>query len=103
MSKDVKNVIVLKNIYSNTFEEVIFVLKKGAHAPTSKKGDLVSEARKIVENYVNQKEEYLPQQMYHEVRQEVNGLERGDSLNKVLNISLVISIILFASMLIKIL
>lgn len=102
MSKDVKNVIVLKNIYSNNFEEVIFVLKKGTSATNPKKGDLVSEARKIVKDYVNRKEEYNPQQMYHDVRQEINGFERGNNLNKVLNICLVISVILFASLLIKI-
>lgn len=103
MSKDVKNVIVLRNVYSNTFEEVIFVLKKGTHMPNPKRVDIVSEARKIVEDYVNRKEEYYPQQIYHEIRQEINGLERGDRLNKVLNVCLIISIILFASMLIKLL
>lgn len=101
MSKDVKNVIVLKNIYSNTFEEVIFVLKKGVTGQNQKRGDIVTEARKIVEDYVNRRDEYYPKEIYSETRQDIKGLERGNGLNKVLNIALAISVILFASMLIK--
>lgn len=92
-----KKVIVLKNLYSDIFEEVIFVLKPSQSNMKSNK-NLVSEARWIVDNYINKNQ--LNNDNGGKV--ELVGFERGRKLNIILNVSLFLSLILFGLLLMKV-
>ena len=98
MGKEMKNIIVLRNIYSQFFEEVIFVLKKDMKVPKQNL-NMVYEARKIIEDYINKHENYSIHE--NEKIYELKGMERGNKLNAILNVSMVLSIILFAFMIMK--
>lgn len=97
MSKEMKNIIILKNIYSQFFEEVIFILKRD---DIKKSKDLVDEAKKIVEDYINTQDKITYKSYDNFI--ELKGMEKGKKINAILNISLIISILIFALMLTKV-
>jgi len=94
MGKELKKVIVLKNIYSNLFEEVILVLKPKA-LPQANNVNLVHEAKEIVENYVNKFDHYNTQPESENIIFEGEVLKKNKRVNMILNISLIFSIVLF--------
>jgi hypothetical protein len=89
-------------MYSSMFEEVIFVLKKGCPEIDSKNVSIVSEAKMVIEDYINKAGSYTMPQQTKQVTYELNGYEKGKKLNIILNICLVLSIVLLGLMLIRI-
>lgn len=98
MGKELKNVIVLRNIYSQFFEEVIFVLKKDIKQ-TKSNSSIIFEARKVIDDYIKRQELY--DMVKVEKQKTFEKIERGNGVNTILNISLMVSIGLFIVLLIK--
>ena len=99
MGKEIKNIIVLKNVYPNIFDEVIFVLNKNNKSNNSNKSNIVCEAKKIIDDYVNgnSNDNYETKQ-----RVNINRAVKRNNINTILNISLFLSATIFLIMLTKI-
>lgn len=95
MDKKIKKAIILKDVHSNLFEEIIFVVRTET-INQAQSINLVHEARKIVSNYVDLKDNKF---IYEE--QSYFEFNKAKKINRVLNISLVLSIVLFALLVIN--
>lgn len=100
MGRELKNIIVLKNIYPSIFDEVIFVLNQDNKSKESKNPNLVYEARKIIDDYVNGNQlssyDSIEKNIYcHESSKKAN-------INTILNIALFLSVTLFVLILMKV-
>lgn len=103
MGKEMKNIIVLKNMYSNFFDEVIFVLKKDSNIKNANQNpNIIYEARKVVEDFINRSRGGYEHQVVQEVQPKIDGFERGRNINLILNVSLALSAVIFVLLLIKV-
>lgn len=102
MGKEIKNVIVLRNICSDMFEEVIFVLKKDAKL-SKRNPNLVIEARKIVEDYINKNNSNYHKPLPKTTNYDISYFEKNKKFDVILNISLMLSLSLFVMLMIKLL
>lgn len=103
-NENMKKVIVLKNVYSKVFEEVIFVMKKDGAISKVSNTDLVSEAKKIIEDFVNRTDHNFDKKNNYQIAKQSNelvGYEKGKKLNILLNASLIVASLLFITLLIK--
>lgn len=101
MSREMKNVIILKNINSKVFDEVIFVLK-GSELNQNRKIDLVYEARRIVENYADKLDNEDNSPIIYNASDE-DDRYRSKRLSTILNISLFLSAVIFVLLIISVL